>query len=84
MDFVTDNIALIPVVTGIVEVAKRFGLPTHWAPLVSLALGIVSGFVYLYPGEPAQAVLAGVVIGLSASGLYSGVKNTAQQMSKPK
>jgi hypothetical protein len=56
----------------LVEVVKRLGLPSKFAPLVSVVLGLVLAFL-VYP-DPTQAILIGVAFGLSASGLYSGGK----------
>jgi hypothetical protein len=68
---------LTPAIIGITEVVKRV-IPSRFAPLVSLLLGMASGFFYAPEQETAQKILAGVVLGLTASGIYSGVKNTAQ------
>ncbi len=63
----------IAAVMGIVEAIKKAGLPSKYAPLVSLALGIAASF--LVPGDTVgSTVFTGVVIGLSASGLYSGTQ----------
>ncbi|MBA4550116.1 hypothetical protein H1R82_13205 [Thermoactinomyces intermedius] len=66
--------ALIPIILGVCEVLKQLGLPNRWAPLASLALGVVAG-VFFLPGSILEGVLQGLVLGLSASGLYSGPKN---------
>ncbi|MFD1444341.1 hypothetical protein [Thermoactinomyces vulgaris] len=66
--------ALIPIILGVCEVLKQLGLPNRWAPLASLALGVVAG-VFFLPGNILEGVLQGLVLGLSASGLYSGPKN---------
>lgn len=65
---------VIPVILGLVEVLKRLGMPSQWAPVASLVLGLGSGFIYLAPGEPSAAVLAGLIAALSAMGLWSGPK----------
>lgn len=64
---------LVPLVVGVVEVAKRAGLPTQLAPLLSLLLGLGAGF-FLHGEKVLLAVVNGVMIGLSASGLYSATK----------
>lgn len=68
-----NGIALVPLVIGAVEVAKQVGLPTRFAPLISLVLGLGAGF-FLHGESLAQAVVSGLMIGLSASGLYSATK----------
>jgi len=78
MEFSVYGIGIIPVIIALVELFKRAGVPNRWLPLLALALGIVAGFVYLAPGDPAKSVLVGIVMGLSAVGLFSGVKNTAE------
>lgn len=65
--------AVIPVAVGLVELAKASGLPSKFAPLASLFFAIGGSFVF--PQETlVLTVFAGLVLGLSASGLYSGSK----------
>lgn len=68
---------LITVVTGLVELAKTIGLPVEFAPLASLVIGLAAGIIYTTGTLPEQ-ILYGIVIGLSACGLYSGTKNTVE------
>jgi uncharacterized membrane protein len=63
----------IAVVTGVTELVKQVGLDSKYAPVVSLLLGIGIAFLF-YTNDIAQTILSGVIIGLSASGLYSGTK----------
>jgi len=72
------NVAIIPLIVGLVELAKKLGLPDKFAAVLSAILGVVIGLVYVAPDDPAKAVLVGLSMGLAASGLYSGVKNTAE------
>lgn len=65
---------LIAAIVGVVQVIKSVGLPSRFASLLSLLLGIVA--VVAFEGFSAMAVFEGVVAGLSASGLYSGTKAT--------
>lgn len=78
MEFTAYGIAIIPLIIALVALIVRLGFPKKYAPLPALALGIAAGFVYLAPGEPKKAVLYGIVAGLAAVGLYSGVKNIGQ------
>ncbi len=77
-EFTIYGIALVPVVTGMVQLLKMSGLPKKYTPISSLALGILSGYYYLAPDDPPRAIFMGIVVGLSAVGLYSGTKNTMQ------
>lgn len=78
MDFKIYDIAIVPVIMALVELAKMLGLNQKFAPVVAVVLGLIAGFAYLAPGDPAKAVLFGLVAGLTSVGLYSGVKNTKE------
>ena len=49
-------------------------LPRKWTPVWNLVIGLIISFLYIYPYELKTTLLVGVMLGLSASGLYSGVK----------
>lgn len=67
----------IAVIVGIVEAIKRAtGMPSKFAPLASIALGILAMVAFADFVVTAQDVFAGVIVGLSASGLYSGTRAT--------
>lgn len=72
------SVLLVPVIVGVVEAAKRVGLPARLAPALALVLGLSAGVVYVAPGDVRQGILAGVVLALSAMGLYSGGKSTVE------
>lgn len=72
------DIAIIPLIIGVTELVKRLGLPDKFAALFSTVLGVVIGLVYVAPENPPKAILVGLSMGLAASGLYSGVKNTVE------
>lgn len=64
------ELVIVPVVMGLVEVVKRVGVPVRFAPLLAVVLGGLSVFVVdITP-------LMGIVYGLTACGLYSGVKTS--------
>lgn len=70
------GIALVPVVVGLVYVLRVAGVPARFLPLLSVLIGGVLGYVFLSQGDPRRGILAGLVIGLSAIGTWSGVRNT--------
>ena len=74
MDVSLANAALVPVVLALTQIIKKLGVPSKWAPVVSIALGLV--VVWLTNGQN-PAILAGLLVGLSASGLWSGSKSVA-------
>jgi hypothetical protein len=68
------SIALIPVVLGLVSIVKMY-VDSKWAPLAALALGVATAF-FVPAASVGLTVLQGILVGLAASGLYSGVKTT--------
>jgi len=69
-------IAAVPVALGLVSVARGFGLPSKLAPGLSLLVGVVLVFL---TGTPWQAsIIQGILVGLSASGLWSGSRTTVE------
>lgn len=79
MDFQVYDIALIPVIVALVGMVGKAGIPARLLPLVAVVLGLACGFIYVAPSDPRQAALVGIVMGLSAIGAYSGVKNSVQK-----
>jgi hypothetical protein len=71
-------IALIP---GCVEIAKRSGLPSRFAPILAIVSGIaLVGLSHAAAGESvhsietaAEVILTGLISGLAAIGLYEVV-----------
>jgi len=69
-----DIALIIAVVVALVELVKRIAVvPAKFLPLVSLVFGLVAGIIYL-DGELKEKVFYGVVIGLSAAGLFDQSK----------
>lgn len=73
MELTVHGVVLSAVVVGVVEIAKRTGLPDRFAPLASLVIGVGLALLYLGP-DWQTALLTGLALGLMASGLYSGTK----------
>lgn len=67
------NLVVIPLIIGMVEIIKRAGLPVRFAPIVAVAIGLFFGIFYLDTLK--EGIIVGLMVGLSASGLYSGSKN---------
>ncbi len=70
MDISLADAALIPVTLGLVQGAKLAGLDSKWATLLAVFLGIILVWILQQHAE----WIAGIVVGLSASGLWSGGK----------
>lgn len=68
------HLAMIPVTVGVVGAIKSIKwFNTSYSPLAALVVGI--GLAALLGGPIQVIVIAGLVIGLSACGLYSGVSS---------
>lgn len=72
------DVAIIPLIVGVTELAKKLGLNDKFSAVFSAILGIVIGIVYIAPDNIQEGIMVGLMMGLSASGLYSGVKNTTE------
>lgn len=71
--------AQVALVIGLAEVCKRLGLPSRFIPLVDVGLGLLSGVgVYGTMGyDLMTSIVIGLAVGLSACGLFSGIKNVS-------
>ena len=80
MDFAVFGIPAAVIIVVLVQVFKQYGLQSKWAVLVAMALGIgLSVCIYLASISVQFAVwfkvvMAGLMTGLAAAGLYGGQK----------
>lgn len=80
-----DNIFLavfVPITTGVVEVIKQFTgeKSSRFLPLISLITGLVITLgVAPLSFSLTDKIIYGLIVGLSASGLYDGVKTLKQE-----
>lgn len=66
-------VVTIPIVVGVVaSVRQAWDLPSRVLPVWSLVVGILLSL--FASGWTAQAAMEGLIVGLSASGLYAGTK----------
>ncbi|MBT9165013.1 MAG: hypothetical protein DDT22_00258 [candidate division WS2 bacterium] len=74
------SLLLIPLILALTSLIKKF-IPEKkvglWSPIVSLVLGVCGGLLTI--GVTKDGIIAGLIIGLTASGLYSGGKNIINQ-----
>jgi hypothetical protein len=71
-------LAIVPIIIALVQGVKMTGwLDDRFAPLLAIGFGIlISIFADHETADWTNSALSGVIYGLSASGLYSGVKST--------
>lgn len=66
----------VPFTMGLVEVVKRAGVNQRLLPLLSVLFGIGTTFLLNPSNSLNLSLLGGVLTGLVASGIWSGVKHT--------
>ncbi len=72
------DVAIVPFITGLVELLKTIGLPPKFGALAAVIIGILIGVLYIAPDDIPRGIVVGLSLGLAASGLYSGTKNTVE------
>ena len=72
---ITNFALLVPLVIGVTQVIKRVGLSSRHTPLFSLVLGIAGATLIMGVGQ--DAVVQGLIAGLTACGLWSSVRASA-------
>lgn len=70
------DVVLIPLIVSLVELLKSLGLKKKFLPVASIIFGLGAGIFYIYPDDLKGGIIIGLMLGLSASGLYSSTKNT--------
>lgn len=70
------GILIVPLIIGLLEVAKKSGLNKKTIPILSLIIGLIAGIFLFSNGDILTGVVQGLYMGLSSVGLYSGTKNT--------
>jgi len=82
VEFLTQNAVatiavLTPIVLGLVAIFKLFVDNSKYSPLASLVFGAILGF-FFGGFTMSYDILLGIIAGLAASGLYSGVKRVSE------
>jgi hypothetical protein len=74
------SLVVVPIIIAVVQAIKLTGwVSDKFAPIVSIGIGIIIGFIANHNLADISAnLLSGVMYGLMASGLYSGVKTTME------
>ena len=73
---------LIPIIVGISQVIKNIGFPSKFIPLLNVLIGVGISFLVFEGIGWHEQVLQGLVVGLSASGIYDQSKNLNQTFTK--
>lgn len=69
---------------GLTELIKEYGMPNKWAPLCAIVLSVGFSFLVAYRdgGGYLDAGISGLIIGLTAIGLYSTGQNITTAKTK--
>lgn len=85
IEYLLTPMAQIALIIGVAEIIKRMGFNRKYIPLIDLGLGLVSGicvFGLMLGYDIAHGAVIGVALGLSACGLFSGIKNVGESKEK--
>jgi hypothetical protein len=84
MKYLLTPAAQVALIIGLVEVTKRLEIiPNKYLPVLDLVLGVISGVIvygiHLNYGY-VNGICLGIAMGLSACGLFSGIKNVTSNV----
>lgn len=69
-------VSLIPITIGLVGVINTLGINKKYSPIISILISI--GLVAMTGVSWQYFIAQGIIVGLSASGLYSGVRKVIE------
>lgn len=79
MDIITSLTVLIALTIGLTEVIKKaLGLNKRFLPLTALVIGFSLNLIGSITEITSLTILTGIVVGLSASGLFDNLKYPLQ------
>ena len=64
---------VVAVIVAVGQLAKRY-MDNKYIPVVTLILGIIGGYVYLPHQTVQEAIMNGVMLGLTSNGLFDMTK----------
>ena len=76
--YLLSPVVQVALIVGLAEIIKRIGLAKKWIPIVDVVLGLISGILIygiMLGYGIGNGIIIGVALGLSACGLFSGIKN---------
>ncbi|MES1045277.1 hypothetical protein FOA22_12435 [Heyndrickxia oleronia] len=79
--FEIHDVAIIPLILALVQFFKKVGLPEKYSPIIAVFFGLFAGIFYL-DAPIKEGIIVGLMLGLSATGLYSGTKNLVKSDGK--
>ena len=80
--YLLSPVVQVALIVGLAEIIKRIGLAKKWIPIVDVVLGLISGILIygiMLGYGIGNGIIIGVALGLSACGLFSGIKNLTEK-----
>lgn len=78
MELESKFVVFIPMLIALLGILKKAGFPTKYIPIVSILSGLIIGFGVVTENTT-ESLVIGFMIGLSAIGTHSGIKNTLKK-----
>ena len=85
MDITISSAVIVAIIVGLTEVIKKAtGMKKKFIPLLSVALGLALAVAYSFTAELTvpYIIFYGLIMGLSACGLFSGSKSIIEGFKK--
>ena len=67
---------LVGLTTGLVQVIKKFKIPTRFVPIISIIIGVILATTSNIAGELVLNLFTGLGVGLASCGLFDFGKKT--------
>ena len=79
------TLATVPAILAIVQLGKSLGLSGKWSALVAVLLGVLLSVATYTLGDLGwyQAAASGLILGLSAAGLYDAARIASPSADTP-
>lgn len=82
INYLLAPVGQVALIIGLAQLAKNLGLKAKLIPLFDVLCGLVGGILVYFVElkyDFIQSVMIGLAIGLSACGLFSGIKNIVEK-----
>jgi uncharacterized membrane protein HdeD (DUF308 family) len=82
LNYLLAPVGQVALIIGLAQLVKNLGLKSKYIPLFDVLCGLVGGIlVYFieFKYDIIQSIMIGLAIGLSACGLFSGIKNITEK-----
>jgi surface polysaccharide O-acyltransferase-like enzyme len=78
MELQPEFAVFVPILVAMLGILKGTGFPARYIPVLSVLSGLAIGFGVI-SNDVTNSLITGFLIGLSAVGTHSGIKNTMKK-----